>query len=144
MLHLSPTHHLLGPDSDDNAASAVSLLILVKSRRFQFALHLHSACALWVPMRICSHVDGSLRPPPSRVVLVSLCFSGTTEKTRSDLRQEGLGEYVMSQSSACIAMEKQCYAQTAQRQPVVLMRGQDCRVWDADGKEYGDREPLCY
>jgi acetylornithine/succinyldiaminopimelate/putrescine aminotransferase len=57
------------------------------------------------------------------------------EKTRSDPRQ-GLGEYVMSQSSAWIAMEKQYYAQTVQRQPVVLVRGQGCRVWDVDGKEY--------
>jgi acetylornithine/N-succinyldiaminopimelate aminotransferase len=44
----------------------------------------------------------------------------------------------MSQSSAWIAMEKQYYAQTVRRQPVVLVRGQGCRVWDADGKEYLD------
>jgi acetylornithine/N-succinyldiaminopimelate aminotransferase len=59
------------------------------------------------------------------------------EKTRSDPRQ-GLGEYVMSQSSAWIAMEKQYYAQTVRRQPMVLVRGQGCRVWDVDGKEYLD------
>jgi acetylornithine/N-succinyldiaminopimelate aminotransferase len=59
------------------------------------------------------------------------------EKTRSDPRQ-GLGEYVMSQSSAWVAMEKQYYAQTVRRQPVVLVRGQGCRVWDVDGKEYLD------
>jgi len=35
-------------------------------------------------------------------------------------------------------MEKQYYAQTVRRQPVVLVRGQGCRVWDADGKEYLD------
>ena len=44
----------------------------------------------------------------------------------------------MSQSNAWIAMEKQYYAQTVRRQPVVLVRGQGCRVWDADGKEYLD------
>jgi len=44
----------------------------------------------------------------------------------------------MSQSSAWIATEKQYYAQTVRRQPVVLVRGQGCRVWDADGKEYLD------
>jgi acetylornithine/N-succinyldiaminopimelate aminotransferase len=44
----------------------------------------------------------------------------------------------MSQSSAWIAMEKQYYVQTVRRQPVVLVRGQGCRVWDADGKEYLD------
>lgn len=44
----------------------------------------------------------------------------------------------MHQSSAWIAMEKQYYAQTVRRQPVVLVRGQGCRVWDADGKEYLD------
>jgi hypothetical protein len=48
------------------------------------------------------------------------------EKTRSAPRQ-GLGEYVMSQSSAWIAMEKQYYAQTVRRQPVVLVRGR--RGW---------------
>jgi acetylornithine/N-succinyldiaminopimelate aminotransferase len=45
---------------------------------------------------------------------------------------------IMSQSSAWITMEKQYYAQTVRRQPVVLVRGQGCRVWDADGKEYLD------
>jgi len=44
----------------------------------------------------------------------------------------------MSQSSDWIAMEQQYYAQTVRRQPVVLVRGQGCRVWDADGKEYLD------
>jgi len=44
----------------------------------------------------------------------------------------------MSQSSTWIAMEKQYYAQTVRRQPVVLVRGHGCRVWDADGKEYLD------
>src|SRR4029453_17026203 len=44
----------------------------------------------------------------------------------------------MSQSRAWIAMEKQYYAQTVRRQPVVLVRGQGCRGWDADGKEYLD------
>jgi acetylornithine/N-succinyldiaminopimelate aminotransferase len=49
-----------------------------------------------------------------------------------------LEEYVMSQSSAWIALEKQYYARTVRRQPVVLVRGQGCRVWDVDGKEYLD------
>ena len=73
------------------------------------------------------------------VVVLCLCLYAldAIEKTRSDPRQ-GLGEYVMSQSSAWIAMEKQYYAQTVRRQPVVLVRGQGCRVWDADGKEYLD------
>jgi acetylornithine/N-succinyldiaminopimelate aminotransferase len=44
----------------------------------------------------------------------------------------------MSQSRSWIDMEKQYYAQTVRRQPVVLVRGQGCRVWDADGKEYLD------
>ena len=44
----------------------------------------------------------------------------------------------MSHSSDWIAMENMYYAQTVRRQPVVLVRGQGCRVWDADGKEYLD------
>lgn len=44
----------------------------------------------------------------------------------------------MSQSSDWIAVEQKYYAQTVRRQPVVLVRGQGCRVWDADGKEYLD------
>jgi acetylornithine/succinyldiaminopimelate/putrescine aminotransferase len=35
-------------------------------------------------------------------------------------------------------MEQQYYAQTVRRQPVLLVRGQGCRVWGADGKEYLD------
>jgi hypothetical protein len=34
LLHLSPTHDILAPGSDDNAASFVSLLILVKISTF--------------------------------------------------------------------------------------------------------------
>jgi acetylornithine/N-succinyldiaminopimelate aminotransferase len=44
----------------------------------------------------------------------------------------------MSQSSTWIAKEQQYYAQTVRRQPVVIVRGQGSRVWDADGKEYLD------
>ena len=44
----------------------------------------------------------------------------------------------MNHSDTWIAIEKQYYAQTVRRQPVVLVRGQGCRVWDADGKEYLD------
>ena len=44
----------------------------------------------------------------------------------------------MHHSDTWIAMEKQYYAQTVRRQPVVLVRGQGCRVWDANGKEYLD------
>ena len=44
----------------------------------------------------------------------------------------------MSHSRAWIAIENTYYAQTVRRQPVVLVRGQGCRVWDADGKEYLD------
>jgi len=44
----------------------------------------------------------------------------------------------MSHSSAWITLEETYYAQTVRRQPVVLVRGQGCRVWDADGKEYLD------
>ena len=35
-------------------------------------------------------------------------------------------------------MEEKYYAQTVRRQPIVLVRGQGTRVWDADGKEYLD------
>jgi acetylornithine/succinyldiaminopimelate/putrescine aminotransferase len=49
-----------------------------------------------------------------------------------------LEEDIMSQSGAWIAPEKQYYAQTVRRQPVVLVRGQGCRVWDVDDKEYLD------
>ena len=41
-------------------------------------------------------------------------------------------------SSAWIALEQQYYAQTVRRQPVVIVRGQGSRVWDAEGKEYLD------
>lgn len=41
-------------------------------------------------------------------------------------------------SSAWIALEQQYYAQTVRRQPVVIVRGQGSRVWDAEGKEYVD------
>ena len=44
----------------------------------------------------------------------------------------------MDPSSHWIAMEQQYYAQTVRRQPVVLVRGEGSRVWDADGKEYLD------
>ena len=37
-----------------------------------------------------------------------------------------------------ISMEEKYYAQTVRRQPIVLVRGQGTRVWDADGKEYLD------
>jgi acetylornithine/N-succinyldiaminopimelate aminotransferase len=37
-----------------------------------------------------------------------------------------------------IALEKKYYAQTVRRQPVVIVRGQGTRVWDAEGKEYLD------
>src|SRR5262249_2698842 len=47
-------------------------------------------------------------------------------------------EAIMSHSSAWMTMENMYYAQTVRRQPVVLVRGQGCRVWDADGKEYLD------
>lgn len=45
---------------------------------------------------------------------------------------------VTTQGSAWIALEQQYYAQTVRRQPVVIVRGQGSRVWDADGKEYLD------
>lgn len=44
----------------------------------------------------------------------------------------------MTKSSEWIELEKKYYAQTVRRQPVVLVRGQGARVWDADGKEYLD------
>ena len=43
-----------------------------------------------------------------------------------------------SASRTWIALEQQYYAQTVRRQPVVIVRGQGSRVWDADGKEYVD------
>ena len=44
----------------------------------------------------------------------------------------------MSSSSDWIAVEQKYYAQTVRRQPVVIVRGEGTRVWDADGKEYLD------
>jgi len=44
----------------------------------------------------------------------------------------------MTSSSDWIAVENQYYAQTVRRQPVVIVRGEGTRVWDADGKEYLD------
>ena len=44
----------------------------------------------------------------------------------------------MTKSSEWIASEGRYYAQTVRRQPVVLVRGQGTRAWDADGKEYLD------
>ena len=44
----------------------------------------------------------------------------------------------MSTSSQWIAKEQQYYAQTVRRQPVVIVRGEGSKVWDADGKEYLD------
>jgi predicted acetylornithine/succinylornithine family transaminase len=44
----------------------------------------------------------------------------------------------MTKSSEWIAIEKKYYAQTVRRQPVVIVKGQGSRVWDADGKEYLD------
>jgi acetylornithine/N-succinyldiaminopimelate aminotransferase len=44
----------------------------------------------------------------------------------------------MTRSDEWIAQEKKYYAQTVRRQPVVIVRGQGTRVWDADGKEYLD------
>ncbi len=44
----------------------------------------------------------------------------------------------MTKSSEWIELEKKYYAQTVRRQPVVLVRGQGTRAWDADGKEYLD------
>ena len=44
----------------------------------------------------------------------------------------------MTSSSDWIAKEQKYYAQTVRRQPVVIVRGEGTRVWDADGKEYLD------
>ena len=44
----------------------------------------------------------------------------------------------MSTSSEWIAKEQKYYAQTVRRQPVVIVRGEGTKVWDADGKEYLD------
>ena len=44
----------------------------------------------------------------------------------------------MTKSSDWIAVENRYYAQTVRRQPVVIVRGEGTRVWDADGKEYLD------
>jgi acetylornithine/N-succinyldiaminopimelate aminotransferase len=41
-------------------------------------------------------------------------------------------------STDWIALEEKYYAQTVRRQPVVIVRGQGTRVWDAEGKEYLD------
>ena len=41
----------------------------------------------------------------------------------------------MSTSSEWIAKENKYYAQTVRRQPVVIVRGEGTKVWDADGKE---------
>ena len=41
-------------------------------------------------------------------------------------------------TSQWIALEERYYAQTVRRQPIVIVRGQGSRVWDADGKEYVD------
>ena len=44
----------------------------------------------------------------------------------------------MTSSNDYIAIENQYYAQTVRRQPVVIVRGEGTRVWDAEGKEYLD------
>ena len=44
----------------------------------------------------------------------------------------------MTKSEEWISIEQKYYAQTVRRQPVVLVRGQGTRAWDADGKEYLD------
>ena len=44
----------------------------------------------------------------------------------------------MTISGDWIAKEQKYYAQTVRRQPVVIVRGEGTRVWDADGKEYLD------
>jgi acetylornithine/N-succinyldiaminopimelate aminotransferase len=44
----------------------------------------------------------------------------------------------MTTSQDWIAREQKYYAQTVRRQPVVIVKGQGTRVWDADGKEYLD------
>jgi acetylornithine/N-succinyldiaminopimelate aminotransferase len=37
-----------------------------------------------------------------------------------------------------VAREREFYAPTARRWPLALVRGQGCRVWDVDGREYLD------
>jgi len=44
----------------------------------------------------------------------------------------------MTTSAQWIDLEKKYYMFVVRRQPVVLVRGKGCRVWDADGKEYLD------
>ena len=44
----------------------------------------------------------------------------------------------MTKSSEWIAVENKYYAQTVRRQPVVIVRGEGTKVWDADDKEYLD------
>jgi acetylornithine/N-succinyldiaminopimelate aminotransferase len=44
----------------------------------------------------------------------------------------------MTRSEEWIAKEQKYYAQTVRRQPVVIVKGEGTRVWDADGKEYLD------
>ncbi|MDA0734780.1 MAG: aspartate aminotransferase family protein [Chloroflexi bacterium] len=44
----------------------------------------------------------------------------------------------MTISQEWIAKEQKYYAQTVRRQPVVIVKGEGSRVWDADGKEYLD------
>ena len=44
----------------------------------------------------------------------------------------------MTKSSDWIEIEQKNYAQTVRRQPVVLVKGEGTRAWDADGKEYLD------
>ena len=44
----------------------------------------------------------------------------------------------MTKSEEWIAKEQKYYAQTVRRQPVVIVRGEGSRVWDADGREYLD------
>ena len=44
----------------------------------------------------------------------------------------------MTKSSEWIDVENKYYAQTVRRQPVVIVRGEGTRVWDADDKEYLD------
>ena len=41
-------------------------------------------------------------------------------------------------NSDWIDLEKQYYAQTVRRQPVVIVKGEGTEVWDADGKQYLD------
>ena len=44
----------------------------------------------------------------------------------------------MTNSQEWIAKDQKYYAQTVRRQPVVIVKGEGSRVWDADGKEYLD------